>query len=197
MLREWENLSLPVIIGRNIGKSASQCVELLITRLSDIQVSLPPEYHNDTILKNKLLNSVKKVEACRLAYQKPAETLQGIISDLHASVATVRTSDLSDPVVHYTDRHYHRRHQGKKGKFCLVCKKQGCWSTNHSTSERLAALKKHKQIRQFLTEIGEEDEDNDEHENSDGSVNELVDELEDIVTHMINIKKGPAAANQR
>lgn len=138
-------------------------------------------------MKNKLFNSVKEVEARRLAYQKPAETLQGIVSDLHASVATVRTTDLSDPVALYTGRHYHRRNQGKKGKFCLDCKKQGCWSTNHSTSERLAALKKHKKIRQFLAEIGEEDENNDEDENSDGSANELVDELENIVTHMINI----------
>lgn len=54
LLREWEILSLPVIIEGNIGKSASQCLELLITRLSDIRVSPPLEYRRHDIEEQTL-----------------------------------------------------------------------------------------------------------------------------------------------
>lgn len=70
LLREWESLSLPYVINQNLGKPATDCLELLVNRLAEIQVCLPMEYRNDTIFKNKLLNAVKDVESCRLAYQK-------------------------------------------------------------------------------------------------------------------------------
>lgn len=43
-----------------------------------------------------LLNSVKDLDSCRLAYQKRSDSLHGIIAELHALVATA-LSTATDP----------------------------------------------------------------------------------------------------
>ena len=40
----------------------------------------------------------------------------------------------------------------KKDRKCFVCNKPGCWSTNHTMNERLAALRYTKRYRAFLVE---------------------------------------------
>lgn len=181
LLREWESLSLPSIMTQNQGKSATFCLETLINRLSEIQVCLPMEYRNDTIFKNKLLNAVKDVESCRLAYQKPAPSLQGIISDLHASIATASSANTLEPTAFYIDRKYHKRNKGSD-KICYVCKQKGCWSTNHTTKERLEALKRNKTVRQFLTDVSTEDQSDQQN-----SEEMALDEIENITAHIIDI----------
>lgn len=64
-------------------------LESLVENLSDIQTALPVEYRNEIIHCNQLLNAVKYVSVCSLAYHKPADTVQGGISDLHGSLATM------------------------------------------------------------------------------------------------------------
>lgn len=97
------NLIALCSISQNVGKSSTDCLEILVNRLAEIQDCLPKEYRNDTIFK-KLLNAVKNVESCRPTYQKPAESLQGIISDLHASIATGMKTQSHDPSALYVDR---------------------------------------------------------------------------------------------
>lgn len=63
LLREWEGISLRAIMETNSDKDPGQCLELLIKRLSDIEVSLRGAYQNDTIMRDKLLNSVRDVES--------------------------------------------------------------------------------------------------------------------------------------
>lgn len=58
LFREWDSLSLAVIMSSNMDKSPSDRLEILLAGLSDIQAALPDEYRNDTILCDKLLNSV-------------------------------------------------------------------------------------------------------------------------------------------
>lgn len=56
MLREWYDLSLPLILRYNKNKPKTDCWNLLLSGLSDIQTSLPTQYHSETTLKNKVLN---------------------------------------------------------------------------------------------------------------------------------------------
>lgn len=55
LLREWDSLSL------NIKK-------ILISKVSDIQISLQNEYRSVTISRDKLLNALRDVSDCRFAY---------------------------------------------------------------------------------------------------------------------------------
>ena len=132
-----------------------------------LQSGLPSAYRNDEIFKNKLLNAVKDVESCRFAYFKPADTVEGLISDLHSSLA-IEPSSITSPDVdaHFIDR----RFKGQRGRIpnykgsnrqdlsCIVCHKKGCWSTNHSKKERIDALRKNRQVRQFLTTVSDSDD---------------------------------------
>lgn len=192
LLREWDNLSFTIVKSKFPSSSLSECLEMMISKLTDIQSSLPSEYRNDTILRNKLLNSVRDVAECRLAYHKPADTVQGVISDLHASLATSESfagsSSLQQPIsAHLVDRKYYHadnsrnnsryRHEGTNKK-CFVCGKPGCWSTNHSTKSRLQALKKNKVLRQFIAELKDDSDDEDQ---------QIVETLEDVTAHIIEL----------
>lgn len=92
LLREWDSLSLTKIMDLYSGRDPSFCMELLIGKLSDIQYSLLQECHREAILRKRILNAAKDVEACKLAYHRPADTIQGVISDNHGSLATLKTS---------------------------------------------------------------------------------------------------------
>lgn len=54
----------------------------MISRLQEVQDRLPNRSRSDEILMNKLLDGCKGAEACRLARQKPARNVEGIIADL-------------------------------------------------------------------------------------------------------------------
>lgn len=87
-----------------------------LTRLTDIQISLPKQYHFEIILKNTIVNAVKDIEECKLAYRKPASSTHGVISDLHSSLPTspnnIQESSSQqneiDPLM-YGERQGHRR----------------------------------------------------------------------------------------
>lgn len=93
---------------QNVEKSVTNCLNILVARFSDIKVSIPRAHRQDNILRDKIFNALKDVNTCHLAYQKPAETLLRIISDLHASVATKITDAcrVSDPLSNFADRRY-------------------------------------------------------------------------------------------
>ncbi len=57
----------------------------------------------ELILRNRLLNAVRGVEACNLAAQKPSATVQGVIADLQSSVNT-QSSALIAPNALVIDR---------------------------------------------------------------------------------------------
>lgn len=95
LLREWDTMSLKEIMDVNADKTPSVCVELFITTLTDIQTSLPKEYRNDMILWNKLLNAKRKVDNCRVAYQKSAESFHGVIPSLHALLTSATNATTS------------------------------------------------------------------------------------------------------
>lgn len=182
-LRDWETTSLTSIMSKNNGKLPSVCLDILIDKLSEIKVSIPLEYRNDTIMKKRLLKAVKDVDACKLAYQKPLDSLQGIMYDLHAYVATIHNNNIAITTAHFVDRQFRNSRDQKKKKYCYVCKKEGCWSKKHSTAEKLSAFKKNKNIRQFFTDVMDGSD-----YNSDEEEKELVEQLEDVCNQIISVK---------
>lgn len=88
LICKWKFFILKGIIAQKVTKSPSAYLELLIKKLSDIQTSLSPKYRNETIFRDKLSNTVKDVSSRQLAYHKPDDTVQSVISDLNSSLAT-------------------------------------------------------------------------------------------------------------
>lgn len=180
-------------MSKNADKSPSTCLELLLSRISDIQAALPDEYRDDKILRDKLLNAVQDVIDCLQAYHKPADTVQGVISDLHASLAmTSRHQPPPRPVtngldINYVDLRYvqrvpksHKNRLHRNDKKCLVCHRQGCWSTNHSTKDLLNAFRKNKALRQLIGNLPDDDNSNDDDR-------QLADALEDVTAHLVDM----------
>lgn len=88
LLCKWESFNLNEIITEQAIKSLSACLRVIAEKLSNIQTSLPPEPLSERILCNKLLNAVKDVSSWQPVYYMLADTVQGVISDLPASLAT-------------------------------------------------------------------------------------------------------------
>lgn len=187
-----ESLSINAIMSEYVGKSRKHCLEELVSRMHTLQSAMPITYCNDEIFKNQLLNAVKDVDTCRFAYSKPTDAVEGRILDLHLSLAIEPITTTSPALdANFVDHRY----KGQRGRNlknrthtrqhlnCIVCKKKGCWSTNHSKEERLAELRNIRQIRQFFTDI--ENDDGDEgHPSSDDGKDEIdeghLEELEEL-----------------
>lgn len=58
MIRELNEISLYVVIEKITNNEKKDLLNMLFLSLSDIQNSLPEEYHYELILKNTLFNSV-------------------------------------------------------------------------------------------------------------------------------------------
>lgn len=137
LLRKWEGHFLPSMLRRNERRSACNCLEMMIVRLSDIQTSLSKTFQIETVMMRNTLNVVKEFEPCKIAYQKLSDSLQGIISHLHASVAILSACS-TNPDTFYVDQKYVKLRNGqskRRGK-CRVCDKEGCRSANPPTPER-------------------------------------------------------------
>lgn len=68
LVREWDNFTRNVVMERNANKHRKFCLELIVSGMQELQSGLPASYRNDEIFRNKLLNAVKEVDACKLAY---------------------------------------------------------------------------------------------------------------------------------
>jgi len=96
MTQEWDAISLISYIKDNPSKSKKESLDLMIARLQELQLCLPNDYRSDVLLKNKLLSACDGVEECRLARQKVAPTVEGVIADLHTSISTSASSSISN-----------------------------------------------------------------------------------------------------
>lgn len=95
----------------------------LVEKLSDIQTFRLSEYRDERILRNKLLNAVKDVDSCQLAYCRPPDTVQGVISGLHASlesaertISTAHSSRLSKSLEQFFDRRFVRGNSSRQAE---------------------------------------------------------------------------------
>lgn len=100
-------------MAENASKPRKFCLEFLVSRIHELQSGLNKAYRNGKIFQNKLLNAVKEVDACKLAYFKPAKLVEGLISDLHSSLATGTTSPSPALDAHFVNRKY----RGQCGRY--------------------------------------------------------------------------------
>lgn len=165
LTREWESVTLLEYQDKYPNKMLSEVFGILVARLQELQLCLPRSFHSDDLLKNRLLNACTGVEACRLARQKVAPTVMGVIADLQTSISTFNWSALiQNPSANalLTDRRritqrggapwQGRRNNRGKAK-CIVCNKIGCWSTNHTFEERKRALRENNRLRAFVMDV--------------------------------------------
>lgn len=153
LTREWEKINLKDFMSKNSDKTPKESLSLMISRIQELQGCLPHGFRKDDILMNKLLNACEGVESCRLARQKPASTVEGIIADLYTSISTYQSPDLQIPSANLVDRH--RRGPTNSNKKCFVCKRTGCWSTKHTREERMRSLRKKKSFQAMMAELDE------------------------------------------
>ena len=199
LVQQWNDLSFQRTIEKaGPEKSLTDSLDVLVRGASSLQRNLPLEYQSTTILRDKLIMACRDVEACRFACYKPSPTVTGVINDLQASIATQSKSSNS---TFLTDRQYHDRrgpprsprpgpfrdrpsftprgssdHPPRPGppRRCFVCRKVGCWSSNHSDHEKTQAKRRVIQrVDQLLGEEQEEDKHDDLEEEMDALALEI------------------------
>lgn len=114
ILENWQDITLDSFILKSPEKPLSENFEDLLAMLRDLQLGLAPRYRDEEFLYTKLLHACKKNQACELACFKPASTLEGLITDLRASISLKNNSKASqNPATnldsYYTDRRYKSR----------------------------------------------------------------------------------------
>jgi hypothetical protein len=198
MMTKWNTTTLKTIIAKNEDKTTEECLELVIKELRTIQRGLAPELRTEQILRDKLINACNDVEACVYACLKPAPTLEGVCSDLQSSIIAYKRTRESkwQSQAFYTDRKYrhNNRYRDKSNdnfkKRCLVCKKEGCWSTNHPENERKEAMNKlNTKFQQFCIDVeGESPEDNQDNSSDSDKEEGMDDKLESFVLGTTKMK---------
>ncbi|EKD14183.1 polyprotein [Drepanopeziza brunnea f. sp. 'multigermtubi' MB_m1] len=164
----WEEISLDLVRKENPGTSLSECFEKLAKELRGIQGSLRPGLRDDRSLANKLYSACKNVPETTIARMNPAFTSTAAVADIRRAIAfATETSrppakarayaSSSEPHDHTcshntseADSDLDEEYECKKAakattegeKRCFVCKKPGCWSTNHTLDERKASVAK-------------------------------------------------------
>lgn len=186
-------------MAENAGDPRKVCLEFLVSRMHELQSGLSEAYRNDEIFRNKLLNAVKNVDASKLAYYKPADSFEGLVSDLYSlAVETTPASPAVD--AHFLNRHYrgkserysnthdsggnkqHNLGRSRDNLRCIVFHKEICWSTKHFKEERISALRRNERVRQFVTDVenkkSEHAEDRYNDDDDDADDEQIISELE-------------------
>lgn len=156
---EWNNITLQGVIDRNPGKSVSECLELMLSRLHHLHLSFPAKLQEPALVHARLVSAVQSREECHTAIQRSS-------TNPHSLRVALKTAtnlyDAAHPVkalagVNYTDRRYHQDQprgsssmpkrskssapqspgQEKTVKKCIVCRKPWpeCWSSKHPKRE--------------------------------------------------------------
>jgi hypothetical protein len=210
ILSKWNNLTLKSVMTSNEGKSAEECLQLLIKQLRHLQHGLDPELRSEKFIHNKLINACQNVSACQYACFKPSDSLADLINDLRSSIVTYQKANSTTETFEafFTDRRYHKNISPRTGNFsprtnqnrrypypsrkkCFVCQKEGCWSTKHSKDEREIVKQKfknrfsnqvNKRIDQYISEY--EGTNPSSSYSEDDSDTDLTDEMEALIVNL-------------
>lgn len=138
-LTEWNKVDLDQLKSEHPDKSTSHCFELLVAKLQTLR------------------HACRNTPACQIACSTPPDSLNSLITSLKSSITTYEHAHkITEPSAFTTDRRYHsnrlpstqnryrpqgrsNRLQNTRTKRCFICKKEDCWSTNHSESEQRQA----------------------------------------------------------
>ncbi|KAI0998751.1 hypothetical protein K3495_g9443 [Podosphaera aphanis] len=179
---EWEDTKLEDFKERYPDKTLHECFDIMRDKLMKDQAILRSELQTDATIRDKLYRACRDVPECNLALFRRSPTFQGASEEIWNSLAIQSripsqkafTAYDADPLgsheVLFTDRKY----KGKTSRFenhpnssrnydktkkCFICKKPGCWSTNHSDEQRRLSFQKFKnakwnesKIQQFVNE---------------------------------------------
>jgi hypothetical protein len=127
----------------NEGKSAEECLQLLIKQLRHLQHGLDPELRSEKFIHNKLINACQDVSACQYVCFKLSDSLVELINDLRSSIVIYQkaNSTIETFETFFIDRRYHKNFSSRPGNFsprinqnrryfpkkkCFVCQKEGC-----------------------------------------------------------------------
>lgn len=141
------------------------------------------------ILENKVLKAMENEEGDQLAYHTPTDTDQGVISDIHASIATLKTCsseafafELSaNTIDHFlVCNKAYKPPSARPSKIFFVSRQPRFWPTNYSTKEILHSYHNNKSIWQFTTPFENESGSNEDKE-------DVVEAIDDVLTHFTQI----------
>ncbi|RKF64337.1 hypothetical protein GcM3_133029, partial [Golovinomyces cichoracearum] len=165
LLDNWNKFNFETIKNRkeNTGKNMIECVRILPRELRTMQHGLDINLRNDAFIHNKIVTACENQSAFKTVCERPSPTLAGLLSDLRSAAAVhdrINNITINESSTLFTDRRYHQGQQRypfnrennmkqfqfkssisgksgiKPGKRCIVCKKEGCWSTKHSQKEK-------------------------------------------------------------
>ncbi|RKF83057.1 hypothetical protein GcM3_017022 [Golovinomyces cichoracearum] len=162
LLSECNRLTFKLILDdeKNFGKGISDCLQNFTQKLRIMQHGLDKNLRNDAFIHNKSFTACESQEAFRNVCERPCNTLSGLRSELRsaADYHDRRKLSASFDQTLFIDKRYHQNKlincpqigpdftQGRAKPFvkenhgekirCVVCNKDGCWSSNHSIAER-------------------------------------------------------------
>lgn len=162
---EWEDTKLEDFKIKYPEKSILDVFDIMRNQLIHDQNILRSELQSDIVIRDKLYRACRNVPECNMALFKRSSTFQGASEDLRNCLAiqsqigssntfTTNSSETIDSNNYYSDRKYY----GKTSRYenqhktpirvtekkCFICKKNGCWSTNHPEKERKLYFNKFK-----------------------------------------------------
>jgi hypothetical protein len=146
-LDEWNATTLASIVQENTSKTLYQCLQLLITKLRNLQHGLTHGLRTTDFLHNKLVTACQGIPACRIAISDPPADFGHLINKLQSSIIAYE-KEQNQTQAYFTDRRYHSRNRdrndrGSRGR-CYVCQKEDCRSWKHTEVERNKAKDEYK-----------------------------------------------------
>ena len=102
-LDEWNTITLTTVMAGNTDKSTSECLQLLIHRLRQLQHGLRPTLQTMDFLHNKIVTSCQGIPACRYAVSDPPDNFGALINKLQSSITAYEKEHAEKTQAFFTD----------------------------------------------------------------------------------------------
>ena len=93
---------------KNLKKSLSECVQLLIVQLQQLQHDLQEALHNDIFLHNKLVISCQEISACRYAVTNSFSEIKSLINKLQFFIMIFEKENSILTQIYYMNHCYYQ-----------------------------------------------------------------------------------------
>jgi transposase InsO family protein len=153
---DWTTTSFTQIRTANPDKTLHQVLDVMLDKLQLCQRALGLRYSGEDQLRTAVTQACRGVKELEYALMDPPIDCEQLFARLRSSVeVSVARAATEHSSQYYVDRRYNGNRnttnfrsnnnfirKGVKGpnpndsKRCFICKKEGCWSTNHSKEER-------------------------------------------------------------
>jgi len=94
-MKEWRALTFFEVVKRNPDKSRLDCLQILFDKLQILQRGLTEFYQTDysCSLRDQVISACQGVKECEMCLFKPADTFEGVCSELRSSIGTALMSE--------------------------------------------------------------------------------------------------------